>query len=434
MVSVENIREYLDNNPDEKKVVEAQAEYFFPIWISEKDKLFAVKALPKEDLEFLFQIMLINSISISEISESSKNEKFIDIKMKLENVKDGNEDLLHDIKKIYLDNFNNSINEYSAKIEQYKYKKLPKKKKNQIDNLRNNGKIDIAERIINDYYESHNSNYAKLIEKFNRLKEKVDLIDIDVFSSKALGLNPHLVEKVAYAVCNPVSIFKKEIDEILNDSVPLSCDWYLYRELTRPEYDEFIKSISDSKTWNKQFIHTIKNIKEKIEVPILPIIKRKHLIEDIISNLSEGRYESALIIMFSIIEGLLWEIAFEVNKKKKVFISESEVFDYKNDCNFESTRIRDILERTYVSEYLDEKFLKYFCEELYEERNPVLHGRHICRECNNEAHCIIEKVFTLDYVLSRLCDIYKKHLFDLWDEGFDDDKIKYYLDLFYGKK
>jgi hypothetical protein len=83
-----------------------------------------------------------------------------------------------------------------------------------------------------------------------------------------------------------------------------------------------------------------------------------------------------------------------------------------------------------VRKYLDEKFLHEFCDELYEERNPVLHGNMICfGECENNALCFVKKVFVLDYIIETIIDIYKRSLFNEWDEVFTPEKIESFLKL-----
>lgn len=431
MRSVESVRDYLEKNPEKKEIVEKQLKYFFPIWIGEKYKEKFVKNLPKEDIEFLFQAQLLTCVSKEEIIKVSNEEEFISIREKLSNVRNGQDSVLNEIYDIYCENFDRQIDEYEKRIDEYKYRNLPAKSKKNVDELLNTGKVDIAKKVINNFYKKPNVKYIKLNDSFNELKKNKTLINIMIFSSNVLQKNPQLLDMVAYVVYKPTDIFNKEVEDVLNDAFSLPGDWYLYRNLSIFEYKSFIKSIRNPDKWNKQYNYTLQKIKEKMNIPILPIIKRKDLLDDVLSLLTKERYDSSIIIMLVIIEGVLWDMSREVHKINKVFASETELYDCKTNKRFESTRIRDIVERTHVSDYLDSEFLKYFCKELYEERNKILHGRMLCCECDNLEISIIKKVFTLDYLLANIIDLYKKNLFYIWDSQFDENKIEEFLNVFY---
>ena len=77
-----------------------------------------------------------------------------------------------------------------------------------------------------------------------------------------------------------------------------------------------------------------------------------------------------------------------------------------------------------MNKYLDQDFIAEFCNELYEERNPVLHGNMVCSEdCKDFAVCFIKKLFVLDYVMEVFVEVQKNIIFKNWDEMFSEDKI-----------
>ncbi|WP_270659086.1 hypothetical protein [Paraclostridium bifermentans] len=63
MISVENIMEHLNKNPEKKLVIEKQFKYFVPLWFDEKSKKYDLDNLHEEDKRFLFQSILLSSIS-----------------------------------------------------------------------------------------------------------------------------------------------------------------------------------------------------------------------------------------------------------------------------------------------------------------------------------------------------------------------------------
>ena len=433
MVTIENMGEHLKNNPDEREVLDEQLRYFFPIWLGDKNKQRLIKSLPDKDMEFLFQAILISSISKKDIAHVEADPEYQKILNMFNQVKDGENELLLHLSKIYFDNLTVEALNYEHKIRDFVYKKMPKSKKEQVDTLEANRKTDIAQKVIDDYYKSHENECFNLKKQLDLLKSNADLLNIAVFSSEALKCNPDKIEYISYAVYKPMFLTSTILDEILSNSEKIPCGWYLYGTLSISEYKEFVENNTDTAFWSKQYKYAISNILRQLDVPVLGIKQRKHLIKDIIANINETRVDSALIIMFSVIEGLLWELTKEVNKVEKIYVSEKVVYDCDNNCNFETNRIRDILERTYIKRYLDDDFLQYFCNELYEERNPVLHGGQICKECPNQGICIIRKIFTVDYILSKLIEVYQQNLFKMWDDSFSEEKINEFIEICFDK-
>ena len=43
----------------------------------------------------------------------------------------------------------------------------------------------------------------------------------------------------------------------------------------------------------------------------------------------------------------------------------------------EDPKIRDLISRTHLKNYLPEELIEYYAEEFFEERNPILHGNSI---------------------------------------------------------
>lgn len=426
MISVENIMEHLNKNPEEKLVIEKQFKYFVPLWLNEKSKKYTVDSLYEEDKRFLFQSILLSSISQENINLVNEEDDFKKIVELVFQIKDGNDELIQEINEIFLKNLKKTIDKYRIEIDKYLLNKLSKQKKKQVNNLKEQGKEKIASKIIKDYYKSDKVRTEKINqinECMDQFKRIGDLVDISAFSSKALECNPNMIKKVAYAIFKPDFLMPPLIDEILSDKEEIPCKWYFHRNMTVADYRKFSQNSIDPEVWKIQYNLASNNILKNIEVPILPISKRKHLIKDIFDNINEKRYDSALIVIFSIIEGMLWDLTIEINKNDKIYEGNNKIYDCDSNATFESKRIRDVLERSRAKKYLDKDFLKEFCTGLYEERNPVLHGRQICSECKNQSICIIKKIFALDYIIDRLISVYQKNLFDKFEEIFDENKI-----------
>lgn len=127
---------------------------------------------------------------------------------------------------------------------------------------------------------------------------------------------------------------------------------------------------------------------------ILPFFReRKRFIEQIIENHKTGRYASAINLIFPLIESFFWIFAAYIHKHKKQIIFKNLRLNSFWDFNKRSLKnlvlvstsgkemkdpkIRDLISRTHLKNYLYEELVEYYVEELFEERNPILHGNSI---------------------------------------------------------
>ena len=433
MFTIEDMKRELKENIELKELLDRQLKYYFPKWIESKNRSEILNNFLESNMSFLFQCILLQGITENEIEQSRELEGFKKVEKLLINITEGQNELLDEVNKIYVKNVNIIKKKYEKKIEELKYSSLPEKKRVQIDQLKSSQQNDKVERIIKTY-NKYGQKVKKIENGYNTFVKLVDLFDVYQFSSKALQLNKNLLSKLCLVVSSPEFLMPVYVNELLNQNEELPSNWYLYRKLTVSEYKELINNKNSNKVWNDLFNMATNNILNKADTPILPIIKRKDLLKSIIYNFNNKYYDSALIIMFSVIEGLLWELSLEVNKKEKVFIGDKEIYDCKKKEGFQSTRIRDVIERTVVKNYLDEEFIKEFCEELYEERNSVLHGKTVCHyNCKQQGICFIKKLFVLDYIMDTLEETYRNNLFTKWDTAFGKKKINEFIKLFYGR-
>ena len=141
--------------------------------------------------------------------------------------------------------------------------------------------------------------------------------------------------------------------------------------------------------------------------------------------------------LYAPIEGLLWDLAAVVHKEKQIFDNttkdQKHFVDIETGDVFESTRIRDVLERTALSEYVDIAFIRDFCDDIYEERNPILHGRKVCfSNCDRNNICLMQKLMALEYLLDILTSTVEKQIFAQFD-NMPDDVVDRILNTFESK-
>ena len=410
---------------EQMSVLESHFNWFICKWLDEKHKKNLVENIPEEDRDFLTQVLFLPRITEKRLVYLSEKKEFNEIKNTLIEVKNGNASRINDVIKIYESNLQSAKHSYEEKIQEYKLKKLPKSKRTQADNLLKKSLKDKLKVLIDDYYSKH-SDIIEDIDKYYKIfLDHTSIINLKIFSPEVLSLNEQMIVQIANVVYDPSYLVIPELDMILDGREEITSQWYFSRKMSISDYKEFCEKIDSEDTWKKQYLCAKKSIEKNMEAPIPPIMERKEIIRELLGNISDNRLNSAMIVLFSLIEGLLWAFSYEVNQIEKVYVEQGVIHDHINNCDFESTRIRDVLQRSAVREYLDDDFLHEFCNELYEERNLVLHGNIICFDnCESNFVCLIQKIFVLDYILNSVIEVYEKILFKILDENFTEDRIQ----------
>jgi hypothetical protein len=122
-------------------------------------------------------------------------------------------------------------------------------------------------------------------------------------------------------------------------------------------------------------------------------MERKRFIEQIIENHRAGRYASAINLILPLIESFFWVFAAYIHKHKKQRIFkrlrirsfwdfdkrsfENLVLISTSGNEMKKPKIRDLISRTHLKTYLPEEVVEYYVKEVFEERNPILHGNSI---------------------------------------------------------
>jgi hypothetical protein len=119
-----------------------------------------------------------------------------------------------------------------------------------------------------------------------------------------------------------------------------------------------------------------------------PITKNYgELFGEAVDSFSDGRHKVCSIALLPIIEGIIWEYAWWWNKiHGGLFDTKITYEQYQNGIGFQllksdGTRaggrpnVGQLLRQTKFGEDVHFEVVEYLCEELFGERNPVLHGR-----------------------------------------------------------
>lgn len=419
----EQVHAFLHQLPKtEKKQMDEMLQYFLPIWLENKVKEKTVNSLVEEDRRYLFQIILL--MSFTDRGESgllSDKKRLIqsDVAVIVDAIKNGDSGKISDLIAIFEKNVQVVNEVFVNQIEEYKLKHLNKEKKKQVGILqKREGKEEVIKEILNNFYK--NDKKVKIlhdsVEQFNK---NVELIDLSIYTPWVLQINERLIPMIVSLISDPSCLLPQNAVNILR-GVDVPNEWYAYRILTIGEYRELCENLSDPEQWNYIVGKVCADIKDKLSVPIEPIKKRKQVITEILDSLADRRFEISRISMYAEIEGLLWDLSIEVHRTDSIFDENDETgksfLEISKNEVFETTRIRDVLERTALKNHVDIQFIRDFCDCIYEERNPILHGRQNCfAECKKNWICLIQKLMALEYVMGLVVDEFQRNLFNQWD-------------------
>lgn len=251
----------------------------------------------------------------------------------------------------------------------------------------------------------------KNITKLNAIKRDIDAMknNPEVHILQALQLD-NLSENNFDQSFNFIRLSLKKLDPQYLDFPFRWCGF-----LPLDEFNRLYREWKQKKDIMQQVVDSFqeKDIKNSIyaEIDRSPINdKRKEILFDGLECFYEKKYSSSIILLLPQIEGLLWEIAEQFNNRGKFiykaskenssaygslsikidkthrlyylnngltkYYTEIEQKDILNLSDFmKIKKIGFLLKETAFRFYFYADFIDYFCDELYDERNEILHGR-----------------------------------------------------------
>jgi len=383
-----------------------------------------LKELPEGDFDIIRQVIsCISHVCPPELEELKKtseyslvynllikSKKIGKIDHKLIEIYEHNKDLT---KKILL----SKKNELEKKIlyKQYKnYSKikeiLPEKAKKILEKnlLKSDKKFIKKYNLISkelEYFE-----YSPLVLKLNENTLKLNIKDDDVFSY------------ITFLIIKPIHQLFSYFDLDDNwDNFPLK--WYILNQpvsvgktlLYYYNQDIDISSYLTDKYKNNNFKELNLLLKSNYLLPPSSHIlcRRNESILEIINCYQNNMFSASICLCFTIIEGMIWDFSIYLQDIGKTIYANSDYSSIRTLKGnlLKSPTIGDLINQTYLNEIFDDIFIKYFCEELYNERNPILHGR----ETNNfNEDNASKKIATLEYIIftieSYIKDYFKKNM------------------------
>lgn len=308
-------------------------------------------------------------------------------------------------------------------------KKIYWNKYSQIKNLEKSNKAN-KEQLINKIKKPFLNNLKKqpLLKELAILKLKKKSICKFPYNVEDTKNNPTISnDKLRFQKYLAMKIYKPELFLYLFEheekfkKFPLN--WLMH--LTIPEigflYEEYKKGklrtdylkseVSRENYLNSFFIETQ-------ELPFFK--KRKRFIEQIIENHNKGKYASTINLILPQIEAFIWIIAAYLQKVRKIKIFRKapikNFWDFNlnrykkieliqtNDKIIKGKRnitIKNLVSKTLLNKFLHEAQIKFFVNELFEERNPIFHGNAIDYDSEVDS---CKKIICLRYLIKQFID------------------------------
>lgn len=379
-----------------------------------------IKELPKDDIDIIGQtISCISHICLPELEKLKTTSEYTEvydlliqsketrkINNKLIEIYEYNKNLTKKLlinKKIEL--------EQTILDKQYKNyfsikEKLPEKAKKILESnlLKTNQKLVKKYNSISS--ELENFEYSPLVLKLNENTLKLNVKDKDIFSYIAfLILSPkHQLVCYFYLDDNWDSFPLKWF--LLNQPVTVAKSLLYY-------YNQGINisSYLTDKYKSNNFEELNSLLKSKyLSPPSSHILCSRHeSILEIINCYKNNMLSASICLCFTIIEGIIWDFTIYLQDIGRAIYSDSNYLSIKtlNGNILKNPTIGDLINQTYLNTIFDDTFIKYFCEELYSERNPILHGRETQKFNKDNAS---KKIATLEYIITTI-ESYMKNQF-----------------------
>lgn len=145
------------------------------------------------------------------------------------------------------------------------------------------------------------------------------------------------------------------------------------------------------------------------------------LFEEAVKAFKQELYRVCSVTLLSLIEGLIWSFAWWWNERKgPIFDRSLSQESYKNTKfeletkNFKKITkptVGDLLRNTIFGDEIYDEFVEFYCEELFSERNPVLHGKEPKYGTSKKAATLL---YVTQIVMSHITkafidDLYNNH-------------------------
>jgi hypothetical protein len=143
---------------------------------------------------------------------------------------------------------------------------------------------------------------------------------------------------------------------------------------------------------------------------------RALVLHNCIHSFEHELYASSICTALPLIEGSIWAFAEYYNSVEKnlfIRVNKERHLILTTGKKAKDYTVGDLLKKSNLTDFFDENFINYYCDELYNERNPILHGKELNNF--NKLNCA-KKIMTFDYMTDSMNAFIKKQHFKNMDE------------------
>jgi len=408
-------------------------EYLVKHYFKEKIRLKSVAKISS-----LNKILLANGITILSLSEYDKEythtPELKEIYLAISNYKTSKR--IDKIKDLFEERKTKTLIKF-YQTKKSLYQNITSNKVDQITYLKEQSKSAEATSIINSCFnKAENREFVRQYDVIKRIifQIKINQFDInDNLLNITIDNNPELIlQSLASIIEKPERLSICNI-EIESEWVTFPFKWFIDK-LTIGEYRDLYYKFKngDSLTeFIEQYIESNKNVIEKrFDDHILnSFSERSVVVQNCVLTYSQGLFSSVMYSILPTIEGILWNFADLYDKVEKPLfkvVNSKRVLLQSNGKEMMNFTIGDLMNKTAIKDFFDEHFISYFCNELYNERNSILHGVDL--NSFNKTNCA-KKLLTFEYLTGIINDFITQHFFSEMNNIFDDNKLKKIIEI-----
>jgi hypothetical protein len=293
--------------------------------------------------------------------------------------------------------------------------------------LKANHPIDKAPVIVQLKQSCFNdTRNVDLVFRYDTLEKKIKSINFPYVELTAELLQLKINNDEETLLCGLASVIEnpKRVSfhnaELEPEWVTFPLKWFSHK-FTLPELKYLFNLHQQDKSLDdyiKKFVADhIKEILVKFDIHFYPeFAKRSIVLHNCIHSFEHELFASSICTALPLIEGCIWAFAEYYNSVKKNLFTEingERHLILTTGNNSKDYTIGDLLKKSNLTDFFDEHFINYYCDELYNERNPILHGKEVDNFSKLNSS---KKIMTFDYMTDHMNAFIKQQHFKNIDD------------------
>jgi hypothetical protein len=399
-------------------------EFLLEEYFKEKQKHKFIEKISNDEKRIMTTAIMVLSFSEHE-DEKTHNESFKHI-LELLRKSQSTDSILPELTKIFENNKKKAITEIEAE-KKVLFEKIIGDKLPQYKHLTSNhtdDKAQVIEQLRQSCFKDKKN--AESVFRYDILEKIINSINFqyvelmaDLLKAKIDNNEETLLLGLASVIENPkrLSFHNAELEPEWK-TFPLK--WFSHK-FTLPELRYLFNLHKQGKSLDsyiEKFVtDRMKEITTKFDSHFYPeFAKRNLVLHNCIHSFEHELYASSICTTLPLIEGSIWAFAEYYNSVENNLFTEINNERYlilTTGNNSKNYTVGDLLKKSNLSDFFDEHFINYYCDELYNERNPILHGKEVGNF--NKLNCS-KKIMTFDYMTDSMNDFIKEQYFKNMDE------------------